>query len=288
MKKNDVNYPYPILTSNNHDYVNCSFHAKLLNDLLIVNNEILIKLEYILNCNGIKEIIKDCKAKVMAQIKCSATSYRKIFSFEQNILEIKINKDDLVGKVIIHVYVVAIEDIDGFFMPEHNKDFFQNLSFKVFRGDKLALGDVISFNIDFYDPLRPIASVFSIRRSQNDKESLSLDYFSENKIVLFLNDELFDKYIRLRVNPEITVYLSSLIITPALVEILSFLKRENEEEVVGRRWHTSMLRTLQKLNIDISSTNLSLYTIANKILKNGLLSSFNCIESFYNSEIRGE
>lgn len=282
MKLISKNYPYPILVSGSDDYINSKFEINILDGPKELDGEIVLEVSYILSSEGLMDLIENSKASVIIQVLCPFTSYRKIFVFSQNTLEIRIPKNCLGSKVKFSSYIVANMNMSNFTLEEHNKLYFSVPS-EVKKGDRLAIGDVITFKLELYDALRPVASIITIKENCLKKApEINVD-LTNDKIIIYLDSTLFEKYKSMREFPELRLYLSVNIVMPAIIEALSEIKW-NYTGDLERRWEISLNKMLKSMNIDIATTELSLYSIANKIFKNGLLTSMKSLEMFFNIE----
>lgn len=280
MKLNNQNYPYPILVNGSTDYIDCHFKIIMEEEPKEIDNQIIISLKYDLKADGLNKLINSGLVSVVSQVFCKSTSYRKLFTFNNNKLILKINKSELGDKVEINSFIVANKPIDNFLLDEFNKNYFP-VGCKIQKGDKLGIGEMISFSLQSYDSLRPIASVILIRPNyETDAKPVDVD-LSGDKVIIYLNDSVFNKYITLREYPDLRLYLSTMIVLPAIMEALNELKSVYGEED-NRRWILSFKKVLSQLDVDIISTDYSLYCIANMIIKNGLESSLIALEQFYN------
>lgn len=68
-----------------------------------------------------------------------------------------------------------------------------------------------------------------------------------------------------------------------IIEVLSEMKW-NYTGDLEKRWEISLNKILKSMKIDLFTTELSLYSIANKIFKNGLFTSMKSLEMFFNIE----
>lgn len=282
MKLNDKNYPYPILVAGSDDYCNCSFNIEIVDEPKEVNDNIVIELLYNLECHSLEKFIESKKITVIAQVLSKSTSYRKYYTFIKNRLNLSIDKSLLGSKVEINTYLTALEKIDNFILPEHNKLYF-SFPMTIQKGDKLGFAETLTFDLKPYDALRPVASVVSIK-VDNRKEALPVDVdLTNDKIIIYLNSSLYEKYRELRQFPDIRLYLSNTIVMPAVIEALYEIKN-NPDLDRNKRWTTSIERVLKKMNIDLYSTEYSCYAIANLIFKNGIEVALASLEKFYNIE----
>lgn len=276
MKGKSNNYPYPVLCCGSSDYNDSSFSIRQITPIKTEGFEIFVNLEYALDCLGLEKLIAEGKAGVFAFIFCAETSYRRTYKFSDNILNMSLSKKELSGKVMIETYLIALEDIKEFSCNELNKDFWSG-RIKINKGDKLAIGDEISFSLDSYDPLRPVKSIFQFQKAPDNKVSLFLDW-NGNKIIVFLNKELWNKYIEVAKANELKNYIPALIVIPSLVETLNYMKQNSGDEDKEKNWYKSINRQLRLKKIDLMTNDRSLFDIANDMLHNGVLTALNCVE----------
>lgn len=282
MKLLGKNYPYPILIEGSDDYIDSKFEINIIDGPKENEGNILLEIEYELSSKGLKQMIDNSDANVLVRVSCPSTSYRETFTFEGNTLEIEIPKNYLGAKVEFASFIVATKDINNFMLDEHNKTYFIMPS-SIRKGDRLAIGDVVSFKLEFYDALRPIASIITIKENKIKKaEAVTVD-LTNDKIIIYLNSDLFEKYKQLREYPDLRLYLSTNIVMPAIIEALAEMKW-NYTPDLEKRWELSLKKILKSIKVDLFTTELSLYTIANKIFKNGLFTSMKSLELFFNIE----
>ena len=183
---------------------------------------------------------------------------------------IKENKN-LFGKNLqVRCYITAVKDISPFTLVEHNKDLFGMIPFSVKRGDVLAISEnFYNIPLENYDPLSDRPSIFSVRRqTENPKDEIIVDYVSYDKITIFLNNEIFEKYDELYQASEIRMFLASLFAAPVLVDVLSFVKHADQDSldsISGKKWYQVLASRLTELNIDLSKEE-SMTKVANMII----------------------
>ena len=83
----------------------------------------------------------------------------------------------------------------------------------------------------------------------------------------------------LKGNGDLKIYLSSIIVIPALVEALSIYKND-EQEYNEYRWYRRITKFLEESDLKIDDQR-GLYYIANQLLRNSLGNSFKNLENFY-------
>ena len=272
MKKSNINYPHPVLSAANEDYINCSFNVSFDKEPVVQGELVIIELSYSLESNGLLEMIAKQDAKVVVYLESVEAEYRKIFNFEPDSCSmiIKENKN-LFGKNLqVRCYITAAKDISPFTLVEHNKDLFGMIPFSVKRGDVLAISEnFYNIPLENYDPLSDRPSIFSVRRqTENPKDEIIVDYVSYDKITIFLNNEIFEKYDELYQASEIRMFLASLFAAPVLVDVLSFVKHADQDSldsISGKKWYQVLASRLTELNIDLSKEE-SMTKVANMII----------------------
>ena len=70
MNRTNINYPHPVLSSLNEDYIDSSFDISIVDDAIEEDeNKATIKVNYALNCPGLQEMIADGRAKVVIYLE---------------------------------------------------------------------------------------------------------------------------------------------------------------------------------------------------------------------------
>ena len=84
MKKTNINYPYPVLSASNEDYINSSFDIELPVNPYVEGDLAKIEICYSLKSQGIQELIENDKARVTVYLGSVEAEYRKIFYFPKS------------------------------------------------------------------------------------------------------------------------------------------------------------------------------------------------------------
>ena len=273
MKKTNINYPHPVLSSGNEDYLNSSFDVELIGDISADSEKISITAGYMLNCKGLEKLIAAGKAKVSLYFESILADYRKAFSFDtaSRTIEIEIKKDKVSKSLIMKGYITAIDNISPFNLEEHNKEVLGSVPFILRKGDVMAIAEHhYTIPLENYDPLADKPSIFIIRKQTiNPKEPVSTD-FSEHKISVYLNEEMYNKYQKLYEASDIRSTLASLFAVPVLVDALNYIRNLSEDEIIevsNKKWYQVVMHRIKELNIDLK-TEGSLTKVANMILPN--------------------
>ena len=269
MVKSKVDFPYPVLYPNSEDYVEgCDFRISEFNNIFEDDSEIITHIKYDLDCDFLEGLIEEGKAVVVAYIKSPNSSYRtNVYFDEGNEKDVKINKSMISHKINIKPYIIARTPINNYKSNLFNKEFFGEESFEINKGDILAYEEQYDIIIDDIDELKSCASIFTIRLDEKSKESLKVDYHDQ-KINIIMNNDTYKTYRDLRERSEIRVFLSGIVVFPALVEVIEAMKREindGTENIEDKRWYLSLEKQLKRKDIKLSGNESSVF-VANEII----------------------
>lgn len=294
MNRTNINYPHPVLSSLNKDYIDSSFDISIVDDAIEEDeNKATIKVNYALNCPGLQEMIADGRAKVVIYLESVIAEFRRMFEFasDKNELVIEIKKVELNRMLLLRGYIIANENIDSFALDEHNKKIFGRVPFTLRFGDIIGIA-THHYNIPLnsYDPLADRPSIFRIRKqTTRPNEEVSAD-FSQDKIVIFLNADSYDKYQKLYEAPDVRGVLASFYAAPVLVDVLNYIKNMSEEERITaseKKWYQVIQFRLKELNIDLES-EISLTKVANQILPHVFTSSVESLTQLCKALLQGD
>ncbi len=291
MKKTNINYPHPVLSGSNEDYLNCSFDIDLLSNPVIEGDVATFAISYDLSCPSLEEYISSKKAKVVVYLESVVAEFRAIrpFASTSRELTITLNKNDINQEVEMRGYVIAAEPLSPFKLPEHNKELLGDVPFSIRPGDILAVSDHFhNIPILDYDPLADRPSIFAVRQQfDHPEEDISVDFLSDHKIKILLNSETYEKYQNLYGAPELKTILASFFAAPVLVDVLSYIKHATEDElesVSGKKWYTVIQARLAALKIDIQRED-SLTKVANIILPHIFKNSIESLKQVFDEII---
>ena len=290
MKKTNIGFPYPVLSSDNNDYIDSSFSIEGMMEPEIDNGTIRIPLKYYLNSNGLVGMVKDRKAQVIIYCESPNSSFRKIerYDFNTDDIVLEIAASDLSQLLKIKGMIISNDFYDDFCFEEHNKELFGNFKFKINKGDILAISNLFEVELDSVDPLANKPSVFSIRPDDNAKDAIRVDY-QDVKIDIFLQREIYDQYQELRDEPALRTVLASYFVLPALVEVLCFIKNgvsDDDEDIKSKPWYISIANRLKTLKIDLKD-QVSMTTVANKILTDIVQETMNGLKHIKENVLTG-
>jgi len=107
MNRTNINYPHPVLSSLNEDYINSTFDISIVDDAIEEdNNKAKIRVNYDLDCPGLQELINCGKAKVVVYIESVIAEFRQVFNFTNNETEllVELKKDELNKSLLLRGY----------------------------------------------------------------------------------------------------------------------------------------------------------------------------------------
>ncbi len=291
MKKTNINYPHPVLSASNEDYLSCSFDIALVSDPVIEGNIATFKVGYDLFCYSLEELIAARKAKVVVYLESVVAEFRQIRSFDPGTKEItiEINKNDINQEVEVRGYIIAAETLTPFRLPEHNKELMGEVPFTIRQGDILAVSEHFhNVPILDYDPLADRPSIFSVRQQfDHPNEDVSVDFLSDHKIKILLNSETYEKYQKLYEAPELRTVLASFFAASVLADVLSYLKNANDEDldsVSNKKWYSVIQTRLSTLKIDLKNED-SMTKVANQVLPHIFKTSLDSLKQVFDALI---
>lgn len=292
MKKTNIGFPYPVLCDDNNDYVDSHFNLLATEDAIVENGKIILKFCYDLKSSGLQQMIDNRQAEVLLYAESAESSFRKIYEFNDTTIEVEIESALLTQKLKVKALIVSAVEYKGFAFDEHNKELFNSFGFDLRKGDILALSNIYEIPLDIIDPLANKPSVFSIRPDDAAVDSIRIDFLEDpNKINIWLKRDMHNLYQELREHPRFRMLLASYFVIPALIETLTFMKYDgasgDNEEIKSKGWFQSLEGRLEGLKIDLATTDLSITTIANKILNDMVQESMNSLKSIKDEIFNG-
>lgn len=278
------NYPYPVLDYYSDNFINCSFQVSITSS--VTKTAYLLNVTAKTSCRDLADLIKAKKACYALHVECSPTLYRTIYkSFEENFtIEIPANEVD--GKVQLCPFILAVENLDEYtnsnFHPDYN-----GVSFKVRKGDVLAIDRDRDFDaMKETDVLKNISSIFRVRRAQEDTAPPHTLDIEGQLIAIYLSYDNHRVYNYLQKDINFQPVLSTMVIIPALVNIIDIIKSSdfNIAEFEDKRWFRSLRRRLKELGMEVENPDTleESLVVAEKIIGDPITTALNCISEFAN------
>ena len=259
MIKSKSDFPHPVLSMDGDDYIKeCTFNCYLGDDVVEDDQHIEFTIGYQLECDFLQQLIEEGRALVMAYIESPNASFRKIckFPIDENEVRIEVYKGEIAKKLTIKPQIIACEAIENYQSQCFNQEYFENAIFSVRKGDILAQERQYEIIVEDINEFKNCASVFSIRLDEEMTDGMKVNY-NDEKINIQLNRREHDRYRQLRERQEFRIFLSAMLVFPALVEAIEAMKRElliGEEGISDKRWYLVLEKQLNK-KIDIIKVN---------------------------------
>jgi hypothetical protein len=282
MKIKYKHFPYPVLADFINDFKDGSFNSQI--EINTNNDHYNFKVEFDLNDNDLERYLEREELGFAIHIECPFTSYRKLKISDKDLLDFNISADLLEGKVEVVSLVISKKNIKNYF-SDNFSDFFKDFSFDVYKGDILGVGEQLNFNAEKEsDSIKNISSIFAVEASEeSDPSALDVD-LGGNKIIIYLEEEYFEKFKRLNKNQNLNSVFASLIVTPVLVEIIEKFKNDGGEKIRESekyRWFRILNKKIKDIGIDLKKSEdieESSISIAQKLINRHLERAFDDIE----------
>lgn len=262
MRNSGKLFPYPVLSYESDDILNSKLEFKYN---VIEDKDLRCKVEVKLKNKTLRALLKEGKVAYLILVECPKTRFRKAFRFETNEYEFKVSEKELQNRVEVASMIISKEDFDY-----RNDDFSEDYmgdSFYIKKNNILAYGEDISFNIERNtDNLENLPSIFLIVvNNEKNAESISIN-LEGDKIKILLKPSIYDLYKELYQDPSQIEILSSLIVVPALVEVIASFKNL-EDDYGSTSWYQSINRRLKELKINKEEASDTALSTAQRILE---------------------
>lgn len=226
----DKNYPYPVLGGGSVDYKEGNSFTV---DINAFSSAKQLKMEIAphLQQGLLNEMIQQGIAKIICHVECAQTAFREVYELkgdgETN--EILIPSGLLVGSIQVSPFVVAAQPIDAYGNTEFG-EFYSGMAFPVDEGGILAAAQTIPIfikikNSKFAEINSPIVITVD-----PDENSTCMGVDAADLIQIFLPKKMYTAYKQLddgksisNIGPKVHDVLLSMVVVPALVEVLSLL-----------------------------------------------------------------
>ena len=302
MRVKGFGFPHPLLQKDGDDYIGSSFDIDINEaQTTIVDNNIVIAVDYSLVCESLKNLIENGLARATVTIQCAFLSYRESFAFakEKTAGQFEIPKDSVGNKLEIIGYIVATESMKSFSMEELNPAYYNSVNFSIRKGDILAVSTQKDIPIDDSELEKPLSSIFSISKADG-LDTAIYPVFEGQKIEIKLSPDAYDIYYNLKDynSGSYRRALHGLIVLPVLTEALNRIIEnlqhqeydydENNEIMFDKRWYRAIDKKLQEKNIDLREPNEPLTSIASKLLGNVVFEALKAFKNIIDDELSGE
>lgn len=246
MEIKNVNFPYPVLSNFNDDYLNVHFIAGSTGVLEKTKKYSVIKTNVEITDSEIEELLDQGKAKIIVKIYCKSTKYREIKEIKRGFDEIKLQNIDVNQNVDLSTFIVANEDLKHYCSPNFNQVFKEN-AFYIEKGSILAIGKIENLYIEKdINEFTKMNSVIKIVDSEKHNVPMSVQ-FDDEVIKIFLSTEnykIYSKYSKF-----CTPVINSMIIIPCLTFVLDKISSPDVdiEDYKEKKWYRVLSKKMTQL-----------------------------------------
>lgn len=263
-------FPYPVLCLENDDYINCKFEiaVKQIEEL----KDIVLQFDIELDNAELLELIRKGQAEYVIHIECSNTSYRKVVrnsgkSFEYRIPKTRVNKD-----VYLVGMIVATKTITDFYSVDFNEDYEERVSFE--KGAILAYRNLPRIIvIKNYEELASDDAFFTIvskNCGQDMEEPVTFD-LSGNKIKIYVDNSVYNEYIKFHTNPMMKPIMVSMLVMPALAYVIEEVRNNGVDNYLSCYWFQKIKKSCElqgkRFLDDIIDGNAASVEVAQEMLQ---------------------
>lgn len=252
-------YPYPVIAAGNDSYEDATFTSDA--DYAIDAHNVKLTLCAETDNQLLNDMIKNGSVKYAHHIECQQTCFRKLILTDEKIHEEIIHESLLNGIVQVCTFLMADEDLVGYANPNFAKDY-RGIKFNLDRGCVMAIGSQINIAINKdKEDLSRTSSIFSIRRDHDPSHTELQVSTTGSKIVVLIPEKTCNQYLNLSNQAMFVPVLHSMVIMPALMQVLSELKEAAQQNMLYNyedlRWYRGLKKTAEKLEIKFDQEALS-------------------------------
>lgn len=268
MMNNYLPYPYPVI--GNDTDVTGYFTPDMTYSINPIKTTLNISFE--LTNDYYKNLIKSGRASFVIDVLCSRTYFRKTYTTNNYLIEIKEPSPLLRGKVDVAFYICTKEVLNDYDPLQDGQNSY------VENGDIIGVGGNTSFDATKeYDPLKaPIKSIIKIMSSNKKQNDFDVSYDNDEYIIIRIPKDMYDVYSGVRRNASNMLHAS--LVLPALIDAITAAK---SPEFANTSWAHKLNEIYINRNINPDENPL---TIAQKILNNPTMRSLNWCDEILNGE----
>ena len=252
-------YPYPVIAAGNDSYEDATFTSDADYAMDAHNVKLILCAET--DNQMLNEMIKSGSVKYAHHIECQQTCFRKLVLTDEKVHEEIIHESLLNGIVQICTFLMANEDLVGYANPNFAKDY-RGIKFNLDKGCVMAIGSQVNITINKdKEDLSRTSSIFSIRRDHDPSHTELQVSTTGAKIVVLIPEKTCNQYLNLSNQAMFVPVLHSMVIMPALMQVLSELKEAAQQNVLYNyeelRWFRGLKKTAGKLQIKFDQDALT-------------------------------
>jgi hypothetical protein len=273
--------PYPILSKENDSYDNSSFNVLVIPKKSF--GQVMLEAEFVLNNAGLQDLIDQGKAVFALHVECPLTSFRRLVKSDQQTLTIKIEEQQLRGRMDVHAFILANERIVNYANANWNT-FYMGIPITYEKGNILAFGTAEEIVLH-EEPAKEqnLPSIVTIRRAGN-REYVGIE-LGTNQILVLLPEQLFKQYAEYG-SSRLKNTILSMIILPALIDVFHTIKAE-PSAYEDNRWYQVLAQIFENNQVPferVLNDQMPVIEAVQLVLRNPLIASFKEIEKFLGQE----
>ncbi|WP_022778288.1 hypothetical protein [Butyrivibrio sp. AE3009] len=231
-------FPYPVLSVDSDDYSDSEFSVNA--EILEQNtNNIVLKFNISLDNKGLKRLVDKGLAEYVIHIECSTTAFRTtIRTFSQEEIY-RISNSKVNGDVSLLGMVVSKEEIPHFNNVLLNSDY-EDADITMPEAAIMAYCNMPKLRVmKNYEELANEESLFSIvkRTAIDEYEETPISFsFDPDRIRISVGEGVYKSYVQFKNNVQMQPMIHSLLLLPALVEMVDLLRTQGYEDYESSRW----------------------------------------------------
>lgn len=252
MKFSDVTFPHPVLgvgdgisgevglgsnspeiSSNSDSYtiaVNCSHSNKDLNKL-----------------------IENDKATYFCEATCTNTLFRKVYTSDNEIIELQIPKKQVRGKVEFTCLLIAKTDLSDYQNIDSHEDY-ATYNFDLDKGDVLAYFGEFSFNADIrYEKLKAVSTFMEVLENADKNAEHTNIVLDSNKIQVQLPTEeyaIFSQDIISKEEKFAPIFHASIVLNALLLALYHLKDHKERPWAIALKYRLDNEEELKNISID--------------------------------------
>lgn len=245
-------YPHPVLDDS--DDIDSTFQVFNIAFQPTVD-DVQVRFQIRMDDPDIAELLTTDRARVSVRWTCSATltsrELNPVTTHHADSIEYVdwIDQQDIRGPVRVDLRIVAVAPVPGY-RPSRQHSDYGGTAFDLLPGD--IIGDAGYFTFEptkLYDPMNPpIGSCFRFMADSRLRKRLEVRFLDDDYIDVAIPESLLPGLSALSTRPDLQI---SLVVLPALMETLGFIRRATESgdlsDLTGRHWYAPILALIDSV-----------------------------------------
>ena len=261
----NTRFPHPVLGLDTGDFVVGEFSVQI--EVIENRSTGAVTLEHAITLteSGILALVESNKASVGCIIKCADTFFSDLRQIAWSTGKTDFSPGLLLNRVSLRPIVWLKTDLNEWNPGTIHHEFEPPLSLN--NGDIVAIGEELIFSVG-QAKLAPIESIFDLVRSESISEGMFEVDTTGHRIVLLVNEKMFQTLAQLRSITDGPEILMSSIYMPAIMEVLDTL-RNADQSYEHLRWYQPFLAKCDLKGVRLES-NMSILEAAQILLERPL------------------